>query len=152
MGDRLGCIAGDALEALLGGLVEAGRADDTVALLPNAEVELDREALGAVADELFVVADTGDLAVESEADRVDQGRLAGAGRAGDGEEVEAREVDLDLVAEGGEAFQGKTNGSHEAAFPGPDWSRPCAAWGERVRFLRWKIVSSSTRRSATGSP
>ena len=39
VGDGLGCIRGDALEALLGGLVGAGRADDAVALLPDAEVE-----------------------------------------------------------------------------------------------------------------
>ena len=96
----------------------SGRAvrDDAVALLPDAELEHDREALGAVADELLVVvADAGDLAVEGEADRVDQGRLAGAGRAGDGEEVEAREVELDLVAEGGEAFERELVRPHFAA-------------------------------------
>ena len=152
--DGFGGIPGDALEALLGGLVGAGRAGDAVALLPDPELEHDREALGAMADELLVVvADAGDLAVEGEADRVDQGRLASAGRAGYGEEIEAGEVQLDLVAEGGEALQGKANGSHEAACQGIDWAQPCAAWGERVRFfLRWKIVSSSTRKSATGSP
>ena len=116
VGEGLGRVRGDPLEALLGGLVGAGGARDAVALLPDSELEQDREALGAVADELLVVvADAGDLAVEGEADRVDQGRLAGAGRAGDGEQVEAREVELELVAEGGEAFERELVRPHFAA-------------------------------------
>ena len=106
VGEGLGRVRGDPLEALLGGLVGAGCARDAVALLPDTELEHDREPLGAVADELLVVvADARNLAKEGEADRVDQGRLAGAGRARDGEEIEAREVELDLVAEGGKPFQ-----------------------------------------------
>src|SRR5439155_5341164 len=53
-------------------------------------------------DELVVVAV--DTAVEGEADGVDQARLARAGRAGEGEEVGALEVDRGRLAEGGEAL------------------------------------------------
>ena len=106
VGDRLGRAVRDPLEPLLRGLVGARGARDPVALLADAELEHHREPLGAVADELLVVvAHARDLAVEREDDRVDQRRLAGAGRAGDREEVEAGEVELDLLPEGGEAFE-----------------------------------------------
>ncbi len=127
VGDGLGRLPRDPLEALLGGLVGAGRARDAVALLPDVELEHDREALLAVADELLVVvAHAGDDTVEGEDDGVDQGRLAGAGRAGDGEEVEAREVELELVTEGSEAFDGQLQRPHLAASSWI-WSKSCCS-------------------------
>ena len=58
-----------------------------------------------MSDELLVLAaHPGHLAVEGEDDGVDERRLAGAGGAGDREEVEAVEVEAEPFAEGGEAL------------------------------------------------
>ena len=127
VGDRLGRAVRDPLEALLRGLVGADRAGDPVALFADAELEHHREPLGAVADELLVVvAHARDLSVEREDDRVDQRRLAGAGRAGDREEVEAGEVELELLAEGGEAFERELVRPHCVASSWT-WSKSCCS-------------------------
>ncbi len=114
--ERLEALRRLLLEHGLGVAREARGAGHPVATPADFEVELDGEPLGPVADELLVLAThPRHLAVEAEDDGVDERRLAGAGGPGDGEEVEAVEVEKGALLEGGEALELQPQGPHPCA-------------------------------------
>ena len=114
---------GGALPALLGSLLPRC-AGDAVALLADAEVQGDagfERGLGQVGAEAFAVAVVArGLAVKCEADGVEQGGLAAAGRTVNQEQVivaELIEVERLAAGVGAEGFQGERDGPHAPPSP-----------------------------------
>jgi hypothetical protein len=97
------------------------RSRDAVPIRPDGELEHHAEPRLSLADELArLSADSIDRPEERIGDRVEDRRLARAGRPRDREQVEAREVDRLLVPEGGESLDVEPQGPHYA----PSVSRP----------------------------
>ena len=86
---------------------------DPVAPAARQELVVEAGLLRARRDQLpEVVGDLRRAAVERDRDRLDQRRLAGACRPGDGEQIQTREVEIDLVGECGEPLDPDPKRSH----------------------------------------
>ncbi len=113
VGQRLGTVRAHLLQSDLGRAAHAHGARHAVALGPHLELEAHAQALGPVGDELLVLAPHArHLAEEREGQRVDERGLAGPGGAGDGEQVEAVEVEHGLLAEGRQPLDLEPHGPH----------------------------------------
>ncbi len=117
VGERLDVAVGvHAFEAGGGGAFDRPHARHEVALAARLELQLHAREIRPVRDEGDdFSAHARDFAEERPDHRVEEGRLAGAGGAGDGEELAAGEVDRDGVVEGGEALEVQADGLHTAA-------------------------------------
>ncbi len=132
--------------------VGPGGAGDAIAAAAHFELEQHREALGPVAHELAVfLANAGHLAVEGEDEGIDERRLAGARGARDREEVEAGEVERELLSEGGKPLDLELEGPHRRAsarvIRGPLRRRPGTGPSARRR-PRPRCAAGRTRRTA----
>src|SRR5690606_9476061 len=110
---------------------------DLPALAVGEKLELHLESLRLIRDQAFRFARIpGGAAVEREADRLQQGGLAGARVSHDRHEPGAGEVDLLLDEIGAEPFQFEPQRSHDAA---P--SRESTSWMSGSRSARWIVCS-----------
>jgi hypothetical protein len=93
---------------------------DAVAARTNVEIQHHADPVQGRRDHLGPILniDAGDLSIERKDDRVQQGRLAGSRRPRDGKEVERAEVDLLLVPEAREAFDGEVDGTQRLILHG----------------------------------